>query len=175
MTRIATPNRRAAQKHEAHCAHSPGEVRSALQAAGCRYTAQRGEIWKYLAGVDSHPTADEDYRAVQKRVPRISLATVYNALEALVNAGLATRITSGNGAARYDCRSDDHYHLRDVETGEVRDLPTEFDSQLLSKLAPDLVDRLSRSGFQVTGYRLEVLGRFNDSPPTHRPRYKSKY
>ncbi len=167
MTRIAAPSRRTAPKHEPHCVLSLDEVRSALQGAGCRYTAQRGEIWNYLAGVESHPTADEVYCAVKKRVPRISLATVYNALEALVNAGLATRITSGNGSARYDCRSDDHYHLRDVETGEVRDLPTEFDAQLLTKLAPDLVDRLSRSGFQVTGYRLEVLGRFK-GPNTRR-------
>jgi Fur family transcriptional regulator, peroxide stress response regulator len=162
MTRIDASNRRAALKQHPHCARSLDEVRDALQTAGCRYTAQRGEIWSYLASIDSHPTADEVYRAVRKRVPKISLATVYNALEALVNAGLATRINSGNGSARYDCRSDDHYHLRDVETGEVRDMPTEFDSQLLTKLAPDLVDRLARTGFQVTGYRLEVLGRFKN-------------
>jgi Fe2+ or Zn2+ uptake regulation protein len=168
MTRIARSSRRAALKQRPHCARSLDEVRDALQTAGCRYTAQRGEIWNYLAGVDSHPTADEVYRAVQVRVPRISLATVYNALEALVNAGVATRITSGNGSARYDCRSDDHYHLRDVETGEVRDMPTEFDSQLLTKLAPDLVDRLARNGFQVTGYRLEVLGRFKSGANARR-------
>ena len=93
-------------------------------------------------------------------MPRISLATVYNALEALVSADLAAKLTSGDGRGRYDCRSDDHYHLRDVETGEIRDLPVDFDPQLLAKLDPQLVDKLAGNGFEVTGYRLEVLGRF---------------
>jgi Fe2+ or Zn2+ uptake regulation protein len=149
--------------HGRHRRHSLDEVRDALAAAGCRFTAQRGAVWNYLASVDDHPTAEQVYRAVRRRVPQISLATVYNALEALVAARLATKITSGDGSARYDCRGEDHYHLRDVETGEVRDLPAEFDQQLLDKLDPRLCERLARQvGFTVTGYRLEVLGRFQN-------------
>jgi Fur family transcriptional regulator, peroxide stress response regulator len=135
-------------------------VRQALEAAGCRYTAQRAAVFDYLATVKSHPTAEEVYRAVRRRLPRISLATVYKALEALVEAHLAAKLTNGDGSARYDCRAEDHYHLRDVESGEIRDLPVEFDPHLLSKIDPHLVEKLSSDGFHVTGYRLEVLGRF---------------
>lgn len=135
-------------------------VRQALEAAGCRYTRQRAAVFGHLEKVTTHPTAEEIYRAVRRRMPRISLATVYKALEALVVSHLATKLTNGDGAARYDCRADDHYHLRDVETGEIRDLGVEFDPQLLAKLDPALVDQLAGSGFEVTGYRLEVLGRF---------------
>ena len=135
-------------------------VRTALEEAGCRCTLQRAEVFAFLQSVDSHPTVEEVYRAVRRRVPRISLATVYNALEALVSAGLAAKLTGTDGRARYDCRSEDHYHLRDVETGEIRDLALEFDPNLLAKLDPKLIDKLAGSGFQVTGYRLEVLGRF---------------
>jgi Fe2+ or Zn2+ uptake regulation protein len=135
-------------------------VRQALEAAGCRYTAQRAAVFDYLSQVESHPTAEEVYQAVRRRLPRISLATVYKALEALAEAHLATKLTNGDGSARYDCRAEDHYHLRDVESGEIRDLPVEFDPQLLSKIDPDLVKKLSSDGFHVTGYRLEVLGRF---------------
>jgi Fur family peroxide stress response transcriptional regulator len=143
-------------------APSLDDVRAALQSAGCRFTAQRGAVWTYLASVETHPTAEQVYQAVRQQIPQISLATVYNALEALVEAGLATKITSGDGSARYDCRGEDHYHLRDVETGEVRDLPTQFDHELLEKLDPRLIERLAQQiGFQVTGYRLEVLGRFD--------------
>ncbi|MEX2139651.1 MAG: transcriptional repressor [Pirellulales bacterium] len=153
----ATANRRPAP--------SLDDVRSALQSAGCRFTAQRGAVWSYLASVETHPTAEQVYHAVRRRIPQISLATVYNALEALVEARLATKITSGDGCARYDCRGEDHYHLRDVETGEVRDLPAQFDHELLEKLDPRLVERLAQQvGFQVTGYRLEVLGRFDRHP-----------
>ncbi len=140
-------------------AESETRVRQALESAGCRYTRQRGEVFAFLQSVRSHPTVEEVYRAVQRRVPRISLATVYNALEALVSADLAARLTSNDGRACYDCRAEDHYHLRDVETGEIRDLPVEFDPQLLAKLDPKLVEKLAGSGFEVTGYRLEVLGR----------------
>lgn len=135
-------------------------VRDALEAAGCRYTAQRGAVFGYLEQVKTHPTAEEVYRAVRRQVPRISLATVYKALETLVEARLATKLTNGDGSARYDCRSEDHYHLRDVATGEIRDLPLDFDPHLLAKIDPTLVAKLAGSGFQVTGYRLEVLGRF---------------
>jgi Fe2+ or Zn2+ uptake regulation protein len=141
-------------------AHTENVVRQALEDAGCRYTAQRAAVFDYLERVKSHPTAEEVYRAVRRRLPKISLATVYKALEALVEARLATKLTNGDGSARYDCRGEDHYHLRDVATGEIRDLPVVFDPDLLAKIDPRLVERLSGAGFEVTGYRLEVLGRF---------------
>jgi Fe2+ or Zn2+ uptake regulation protein len=144
-------------------ARSETLVRQALDAAGCRYTAQRAAVFDYLEKVKTHPTAEEVYRAVRRRIPRISLATVYKALEALVEARLATKLTNGDDAARYDCRGEDHYHLRDVESGEIRDLPVAFDPHLLAKIDPQLVEKLSSDGFQVTGYRLEVLGRFANS------------
>ena len=137
-------------------------VRGALEDAGCRYTAQRRAVFDFLHSVQTHPTAEEVYQAVRRDMPRISLATVYKALEALVESSLATKLNNGDGSARYDCRVEDHYHLRDIATGEIRDFPGEFDPQLLAKIDPALVERLAGSGFQVTGYRLEVLGRFAD-------------
>jgi Fe2+ or Zn2+ uptake regulation protein len=136
------------------------QVRVALEGAGCRYTNQRAAVFAYLQKVQCHPTAEQVYQVVRRFLPKISLATVYKALEALVEANLATKLTSGSGSARYDCRSDDHYHLRDVRTGEVRDLAAQYDPALLMKLDPLLVQQLERDGFKVTGYRLEVLGRF---------------
>jgi Fe2+ or Zn2+ uptake regulation protein len=135
-------------------------VRRALEQAGCRYTAQRAAVFNFLDRAKCHPTAEEVYQAVRRQLPKISLATVYKALEALVDARLAAKLTNGDGSARYDCRGEDHYHLRDVATGEIRDLPADFDPQLLNKIDPQLVDRLAATGFEVTGYRLEVLGRF---------------
>jgi len=135
-------------------------VRAALVEAGSRFTSQRAAVYSYLEQVDCHPTADDVYQAVRQAIPHVSLATVYKALEALVEAGLATKLSNADGSARYDCRADDHYHLRDVRTGEIRDLHVPFDGHLLAKLDPELVARLSQEGFEVLGYRLEVLGRF---------------
>jgi Fe2+ or Zn2+ uptake regulation protein len=135
-------------------------LRAALEAAGCRYTRQRAAVFDYLSRVHSHPSAEEVYQAVRLDVSKISLATVYKSLEALVEVGLANKLTYGDDSARYEFREAEHYHLRDVATGEVHDLATPFDPTLLEKLDPTLPERLAAAGFEVTGYRLEVLGRF---------------
>jgi Fur family peroxide stress response transcriptional regulator len=144
-------------------------VRLALEAVGLRYTIQRAAIYRCLARLKSHPTVEEVYRRVRRRLPRISLATVYKALEALVVAGLATKLVGGDGSARYDATGHEHYHLRDTRTGQLRDLPTAFDPDLLNKLDPDMIQQLSRAGFQVSGYRLEVLGVFAPAAESSQP------
>ena len=145
-------------------------VRSGLEAVGLRYTVQRMEVFRCLDRLKSHPTTEDVYRRVRRRLSRISLATVYKALEALVAAGLATKLTSGDGSARYDATGHEHYHFRDTRTGQVRDLPTTFDPDLLNKLDPRLLEQLAQAGFQVSGYRLEVLGVF--APDRRKPTAK---
>jgi len=113
--------------------------------------------------VDCHPTAEQVYLAVRQQLPHISLATVYKALETLVTVGLAGKIADLGGPSRYDCRQEAHYHFRCLKTGQVHDLPTPFDPQLLDKLDPCLVSSLQQQGFEVTSYRLELLGHFVQS------------
>src|SRR5258708_7028984 len=95
----------------------PDDLRVALEAAGWRCTAQRAAVYALLGRAEHHPTAEEVYHGVKATLPRISLATVYKALETLVASGLATRLTAADGAARYDARSDHHYHLRCLRSG----------------------------------------------------------
>jgi Fur family peroxide stress response transcriptional regulator len=139
------------------------ELRHALEKAGWRYTRQRAAVYEYLMSVNCHPTAEQVFQAVRREpdLKRISLATVYKALEALVDAGLASKLADIDGPARYDCRTDSHYHLHCLETGEVRDLPLAYDPSLVEKLDPKLMDTLRRAGFHVTGHRLELIGHFD--------------
>jgi Fe2+ or Zn2+ uptake regulation protein len=136
------------------------DLRKALETAGLRCTPQRLAVYDELAAALHHPTAEELFHAVRARIPRISLATVYKSLEALVDIGAATRLTASDGAgsARYDARAEDHYHFRCLRTGQVHDLPTRFDPELIARLDPDLAETLRRQGFEVTGYRLELVG-----------------
>lgn len=135
-------------------------LRQALEAAGFRCTPQRLAIYDYLSQAEGHPTAEEIFQAVRPSLPKISLATVYKALEVLVALGAASRLTGFDetGSARYDARTEDHYHFRCLRTGAVHDLPTRFDPELITKLDPDLTGELERKGFRVTGYRLELVG-----------------
>ena len=141
------------------------ELQVALARAGLRYTRQREAVFHYLRSTESHPTADQVFAAVRQQIPAVSLATVYKALEALVEAGVATKLCDSTGPARFDGRCDRHYHLHCQKTGQVRDLETPYDPGLPFKLDPSLVESLRLQGFRVTGHRLEILGRFENSQP----------
>jgi len=127
-------------------------LREALAARRQRYTEQRAAVFRYLRNTSSHPTADEVFSQVRREVPGISLATVYKSLETLVGCGLATKLTYGDGSARYDGRTDDHHHLRCLECEAVVDLPGRVDDREVARL------EAAAAGFQVTGYRLELTG-----------------
>jgi Fe2+ or Zn2+ uptake regulation protein len=139
---------------------SDADLRRALEAAGWRYTRQRAAVFAFLHAAKGHPTAEQVFAAVRQHMPNISLATVYKALEALVDACLANRIAGDHGPTRYDGRSEPHYHLRCQRSGEVIDLPLPYDAHLLDKLDPQLVESLRAQGFEITGHRLELVGRF---------------
>ncbi len=146
------------------CSSRSVDLRAALEQAGRRFTRQRAEVFAYLHSVETHPTAEQVFAAVRLNIPNISLATVYKALEALVDAGLAARLADNcGGPVRYDGRAEAHYHLRCERTGQVRDLPLPYDPQLLERIAPELLASLKEQGFEILGHRLEVIARPRDS------------
>ena len=126
-------------------------LRSRLSAGGYSFTRQRTAVYDYLQSVEHHPTAEEVYLAVKRSLPKVSLATVYKNLEALIEAGAASKLTYGDGSARYDIRTDHHYHLRCVECGKIWDVEPMEISESFKRMKP-------RRGFQVTDLRLELLG-----------------
>lgn len=149
-------------------ASEPLVLRTALQAAGRRYTRQRRTIYDCLVGEAGHPSAEEIFERARKRDPRLSLATVYKALEAFEAGRLIRKLVGGDGVARFDARADDHYHLHCARTGRVEDLPTPFDPDLIDRLDPGLAVRLEAVGFRLTGYRLELVGYFESAEPDDR-------
>jgi Fe2+ or Zn2+ uptake regulation protein len=126
-------------------------LRARLETQGAHLTRQRAAVYEYLRTVDHHPTAHEVYFAVRRRMPKIGLATVYKNLEALVSCGAVSRLDYGDGAARYDIRTDRHYHSRCLRCGAIRDIEPGAGTIALRRL------RLP-AGFEVTDCRLEVLG-----------------
>ncbi|HYJ79266.1 MAG TPA: transcriptional repressor [Longimicrobiaceae bacterium] len=124
-------------------------LRQVLEEHGQRFTEQRAAVYRFLRGSCEHPTADEVFTAVRADISDISLATVYKALETLVSCGLAMKLTYGDDSARYDARTDDHYHSRCLACGVVRDVPGE---------AGGMPRIEAGEGFRVQGYRVEVLG-----------------
>lgn len=126
-------------------------LREALEANGQRFTEQRAAVYRFLRGNTEHPTADEVFTAVRGEIADISLATVYKALETLVSCGLAVKLAYADGSARYDPRTDDHFHARCLRCGTVRDVSGAAVSGTLPSIEPT-------DGFRIEGYRLEVVG-----------------
>jgi Fe2+ or Zn2+ uptake regulation protein len=126
-------------------------LREALEANGQRFTEQRASVYRFLRDTSNHPTADDVFTAVRQVITDISLATVYKSLETLVSCGLASKLTYGDGSARYDGCTDPHPHARCLECGTVLDLPGRLDASALAGLG-------QLPGFSVEGCRVEVVG-----------------
>ncbi len=116
-----------------------------------RMTTQRKIILEELRKVTTHPTADELYRIVKKRLPKISLGTIYRNLEILSESGLIQKIEVPGTTKRFDGTTDDHPHLRCVSCGAVRDIEL---GQALS--LPDIPD--SVDGCRIISCRLDLIG-----------------
>ena len=87
-------------------------VETRLRNAGYRVTKQRTAVYQYLLSTDAHPTAETIHLSVRHRLPNISLATIYKAVDSLVDVGLVNRIQRGASSARYDAAVKDHAHCR---------------------------------------------------------------
>ncbi|MFN0119186.1 MAG: transcriptional repressor, partial [Blastocatellia bacterium] len=97
-------------------------LRSALVNEGRNFTRQRAAVYEFLVESRRHPTAEDVFMAVRRALPKISLATVYKNLEALVACGQAAKLSGGEGPARYEARRDEHHHARCLSCGLVTDV-----------------------------------------------------
>lgn len=110
------------------------DIRALLRDHGLRVTRQREMLYAALASTTSHPTADELFGHVSDQQSGLSLATVYNTLEAFVEAGLCTRIHAGS-ATRYDAAIGDHAHVQ-TSDGRVLDLPQALSRKIQKAIDP---------------------------------------
>lgn len=113
-----------------------------------------------LAGEHVHLTADAVYGRAQQLLPEISLATVYNTLNELVDMGEVLEISTGDGPKRYDPNTTAaHHHLYCVDCGALRDV------------TPDGLDRLAlptseRHGFELIDVDVVFRGHCPDCRST---------
>ena len=116
-----------------------------------RMTPQRRVIIEELRLLAGHPTAREVFDQVRRRLPRISLGTVYRNLDAFARQGMIRTLELGCAGRRYDDDLDEHYHLCCVRCGRIVDAPM----ARLDGLEKALGDT---GGFEVIGHRLEFNG-----------------
>ena len=126
-------------------------LKSAVRSAGAKLTHQRLEIFREVASSLEHPDADAVLRAVRRRMPTVSIDTVYRTLWVLNDLGLITTLGPRRESVRFDANLDHHHHYVCVRCGLARD----FASADLDALGiPDAVRALGR----VVATQVEVRG-----------------
>jgi Fur family ferric uptake transcriptional regulator len=108
-------------------------------------------ILEELRKLDSHPSAAALYEIVRKRLPNISLGTVYRNLDLLARTGAIQKLNTGQNEARFDGVTEHHYHICCASCGRVNDLP---DTPV------DLIDSsvVEVEGFEILGHQLQFIG-----------------
>ena len=89
---------------------------------GLRMTRQRREVYKSLMANRVHPTAQDVFLEVKDKLPQISLATVYNCLEALTQHGIIRQVHFDRESCRYCPNLHEHGHFHDQSTGKIHDV-----------------------------------------------------
>lgn len=89
---------------------------------GIKLTPQRRIIIKTLEGNQAHPTATQIYKRVKKKVPELTLATVYNTLEMLNKLQELMKFELTPGVSRYDPNTHSHGHLVCSQCNKVWDI-----------------------------------------------------
>ncbi len=119
-----------------------------LLTSGFRFTPQREHVYAVLLDKRDHPTAEEVFIRVKNELPGISMATVYNCLEALVRCGLVRQVTVERGAARFCPNMQEHYHFHCDGCEGIFDIPRPEGAQL----------RLPK-GFKAERFEVTIHGR----------------
>ena len=118
---------------------------------GVKVTHQRIEIFREIARTGDHPDAEQIFTRVRKRMPTVSLDTVYRTLWLLNDLRLVTTLGSSRERTRFDANLSSHHHFVCDLCGYTRDFySTELDNITL----PDSVDSLGK----IEGTHVEVRG-----------------
>lgn len=116
-----------------------------------RMTRQRRVILEALRENNTHPSADEVYEMVRRKLPRISLGTVYRNLEILSELGEIQKLELSGSLMRFDGVPEKHYHIRCINCDRLDDAPL----QPLDHIEDQL---LNSTEYKVIDHRLEFMG-----------------
>jgi Fur family transcriptional regulator, peroxide stress response regulator len=113
--------------------------KATVKDSGIKLTHQRLEIFREIASSLEHPDAEAVFSAVQKRMPTVSLDTVYRTLWKLHDLGLITTLGPRHESVRFDANLERHHHFVCVRCGRALDFQS---AELDAVRVPSAVLRL---------------------------------
>jgi Fur family transcriptional regulator, peroxide stress response regulator len=121
-----------------------------LASHGLRSTRKRHLVYNVLLARRDHPTVEEVYLRARESMDDISLATVYNCLDALVDCGLVREVNLDRAPTRYCPNMGEHSHFYCDSCERVVDLDDAPSTRLEGLPLP--------KGFQPRTYEVAVRG-----------------
>ena len=116
-----------------------------------RESRQRRLVFEVVHRSRKHPTAQQVFDQARRRIPSISLGTVYRNLRRLEEQGRLKESKIGNRPARFEACRQRHYHIWCVECGRLEDLALPYQNALDRR-----VQRLVR--YRLQEHRMEFYG-----------------
>ncbi len=121
--------------------HNQEQVDAFAQAcrdAGLRLTHQRLEIYRELAAATDHPSAEVLHQRLRRRIPTLSLDTVYRTLATFARHGLINRVETVESQSRFEAKGMRHHHLICSKCREIIDFqwPAIDETALPEEIAP---------------------------------------
>ena len=118
---------------------------------GLAATHQRQVLYDVMRTMPGHPSPEEVYARVKKRIPAISLATVYKNIHLFVERGVLKEVSMHHGSLRVELNSHQHHHMVCSHCKAIADIE-EKDLGMLPAL------RRLPGGFQVERYAIDAIG-----------------
>ena len=140
---------------------SPDSLTQRLADSGLRATPQREVVYDVLLRKRDHPTAEEVFARVKSELPTISLATVYNCLETLVQCNLVKAVNFERGPTRYCPNLRPHAHFHDERTGRTYDI--DLPPAILESVSTVLPSGFDAKSVEIT-FRGQAAEKTNASP-----------
>lgn len=114
------------QTHKPKTCLTTNEIETRLRDAGVQPTHHRISICRHVLCDADHPTAEDVHAWAEKNLDKVSLATVYNTLNTLVEAGLLREFRFPHtDKVIFDTNLDEHYHFYDTKVEKLYDIPLE--------------------------------------------------
>jgi Fur family peroxide stress response transcriptional regulator len=121
-----------------------------LATSGFRFTPQRQQVYNVLLEKRDHPTVEEVFIRSKHEMPDISMATVYNCLDALVQCGLVRQVNLERAATRYCPNMKEHSHFYCDECGGIYDVDFAAEGERSRLQIP--------KGFKVKQFDISIRG-----------------
>ena len=135
----------------------PDKLKERLIKKGLKITTRRMSILEAILELN-HPTAEEILKYIRKNYPDTATATVYKALNVLVEKKVINKVNTDRDVVRYDAVLESHHHLYCSEFDRIED----YKDEELTLMLKGYFENRKIPGFNIEAINLQIIGNFTD-------------